>query len=88
MPDQHQLPPDAQLIQILFGFMATRSVSAAAELNIADLLKDGPRYYTDIAEAVDADQRSLHLASIRNSGQIPKTSCCPFKKSILSLDDK
>lgn len=57
-----QLPPEAQLFQTLFGFMATRTLSAVAELNVADALRDGPRYYTDLAEAVGADQRSLHRA--------------------------
>lgn len=56
----HAPPPDAQLMQALFGFMVTRSVSAAAELGVADRLADGPLYYTELAERVDADQRALH----------------------------
>ena len=35
-PDQP--PPQAQLLQVLFGFMVTRSVSAVAELNVPDAL--------------------------------------------------
>ncbi|MFV1988744.1 MAG: hypothetical protein ACC682_15840 [Gemmatimonadota bacterium] len=42
-------PPEAQLLQSLFGFMVTRSVSAVAELDVAGALADGPRYYTDLA---------------------------------------
>lgn len=54
------MPPDAQLFQLLFGFVATRAVSAAAELGVADALRDGPLYYTDLAQKVGADQRALH----------------------------
>jgi hypothetical protein len=55
-------PPEAQLFQLIFGFMATRTLSAVAELKVADALKNGPRYYTDLAAAVGADQRALHRA--------------------------
>ena len=62
MSNADQVPPEAQLLQTLFGFMVTRTLSAVAELNVADALKDGPRYYTELAKAVGADQRSLHRA--------------------------
>ena len=62
MTDHASLPPEAHLLQALFGFMHTRTLSAVAELNVADALSDGPRYYTDLAEAVEADQRALHRA--------------------------
>ena len=55
-------PPEAQLFQLLFGFMATRTLTAVASLGVADALKDGPRYYTELAAAVGADQRALHRA--------------------------
>ncbi|MFQ5704798.1 MAG: methyltransferase [Gemmatimonadales bacterium] len=60
MSDTEQLPPDAQLLQTLFGFMITRSVSAVAELGVADALKDGPIHYSDLARTVGADERSLY----------------------------
>ena len=62
MSDAGQLPPESLFFQTLFGFMATRTLSAVAELNVADALSEGPRYYTDLAEAVGADERSLHRA--------------------------
>jgi len=36
-------PPPAQLLQMLFGYMVTRSISVVAELNVPDALKDGPQ---------------------------------------------
>ena len=62
MSDPSQLPPEPQLFQMLFGFMVTRTLSAVAELNVADALRNGPRSYTDLAQAVGADERSLHRA--------------------------
>ena len=59
MAETQEPPPDAQLLQALFGFMVTRSVSAVAELDVASALEDGPRTYTDLARAVAADERSL-----------------------------
>ena len=62
MSQPDPLPPDAQVLQTLFGFMVTRTLSAVAELSVADALREGPKYYTDLAQAVGADQRSLHRA--------------------------
>ena len=46
-------------MQALFGFMVTKSLSAVAALDVADALRDGPTYYTDLAGRVGADQRAL-----------------------------
>ncbi len=47
-------------MQGIFGFMLSKAISVAAELDIADKLADGPRYYTDLAAAAEVDQRALH----------------------------
>ena len=60
MAKADQLPPEGQLLQALFGFMVTKGVSAAAELDVADALKDGPLSYTELAKKVSADRRALH----------------------------
>ena len=60
MSTADQTPPQAQLLQMLFGYMVTRGVSAVAELNVPDALKDGPRAVSDLARAVGAHERSLH----------------------------
>ena len=59
MSTADQPPPQAQLLQMLFAFMVTRSVSAVAELNVPDALTDGPRSVADLARAVGAHERSL-----------------------------
>ena len=80
MSDADQLPPDAQLFQALFGFMVTRTLSAVAELNVADALRDGPRHYTELAQAVGADQRSLHRAM----RMLAATGCSPSRSQARS----
>ncbi len=60
MNNQETSPPEARLVQGIFGFMLSKAISVAAELDIADKLADGPRYYTDLAAAIEVDQRALH----------------------------
>lgn len=55
-----QLSPPIQLMQMLTGFMVSRSICAAAELGIADKLVRGPLYYTELAKAIGANQKTLH----------------------------
>jgi hypothetical protein len=64
----HELPPQAVLMQSLFGMSVSKSLSAVAALLVADALKSGPLYYTDLAEAVGADQRALHRVMRMLSG--------------------
>ena len=68
MNDPAQLPPQAQVMQALFGFMVTKCMSAVAAHNIADALKDGPLYYTDLASVTGTDQRALHRVMRMLSG--------------------
>ena len=60
MADAEQLPPDAQILQALFGFMVTRSLSAVAELDVADALATGPLSCGELASAVGAAERPLY----------------------------
>jgi hypothetical protein len=48
--------------------MVTKCVSAVAALGVPDALEDRPLYYTDLAEAVGADQRALHRVMRMLSG--------------------
>ncbi len=55
-----EIPPPMQLMHMLMGFMVTRAISSAANMGIADVLKGGPKYYTDIAKAIKAEQKAVH----------------------------
>ena len=68
MKDDTKAPPEARLMQALFGFMVTKGVSAMAAYGVADALKDGPLYYTDLAARTGCDQRALHRVMRMLSG--------------------
>ena len=55
-----QLPPPVQLMQMLFGFAATRAIGVTAELRIADLLKDGAKTADELALQTGVHARSLY----------------------------
>lgn len=57
--EPNQLPPDAVLFQALTGFMVSRSLSAVAELGVADALRDRSLTGSELAQAVGANGRFL-----------------------------
>ena len=66
---EHEVPPAARLLQVMFGFMATKALSEVSALKIADHLVDGPLHYIDLAEKASVAHKPLHrvmrvLASI------------------------
>jgi hypothetical protein len=52
--------PATALRQLIMGFQATHWVYVAAELGIADVLKDGPMSSTELAAMIGADGAALH----------------------------
>jgi SAM-dependent methyltransferase len=59
-PDTQALPPEAVMIQMILGFMATQAVYVAAKLGLADLVKDGVKRSEELAQATDTDASSLY----------------------------
>lgn len=55
-----ELPPPVKLMQLLFGFAASRAIGVTAELCIADLLKDGPKTAEELATKTNVHARSLY----------------------------
>ena len=55
-----QPPPPVQLMQVLFGFAASRAIGVTAEFGIADLLKDGPKSAEELSHQTSLDARSLY----------------------------
>jgi hypothetical protein len=56
----NELPPDAQLLQLALGAFISQAVYVAAKLGIADILADGPRDITYLAEKTASHERSLY----------------------------
>jgi hypothetical protein len=55
-----ELPPPMQLMQMLFGLTTSRAIGVAAELCVADRLKDGPKSVQELAEQADVHAQSLY----------------------------
>jgi SAM-dependent methyltransferase len=57
-----ELPPNLELLQLVVGKWAAQAVYAAAEIGIADRLKDGPRRSADVArECGTSDDATYRL---------------------------
>jgi hypothetical protein len=55
-----QNPPDAALVQLIFGKCISMAISVAAKLRVADLLADGPKTLADLANATETHAPSLY----------------------------
>lgn len=56
----HQLPPPAQMMQLVTGYWVSQAVGVTARLGVADALADGPRSSEELAAAVGADASALY----------------------------
>ena len=56
----NDFPPQLVLQQLIQGFQVTQCIYVAAKLNIADLLKDGPRTSKELAQATGTHAPSLY----------------------------
>ena len=54
------LPPQVALYQLAIGHYFSNALKLAAKLGIAEVLKDGPRHFTEIAEATATHAASLN----------------------------
>ncbi|MFL5628608.1 MAG: methyltransferase, partial [Ktedonobacteraceae bacterium] len=54
------IPPQAVLLDMLCGMMKTQAIHEAARLQLADLVKDGPKSTAELAAATGTDQGSLY----------------------------
>jgi Dimerisation domain len=53
------MPPQARILDMLLGMMKTQAIHEAARLNLAELVKDGPRSVTELAEETQTHPVSL-----------------------------
>jgi SAM-dependent methyltransferase len=60
MAPQQELPPQLALYQMAVGHYFSRAIYLSAKLGIADLLKDGPRDYRDLAKLTETHAPSLN----------------------------
>jgi hypothetical protein len=55
-----QVSPQAQLWQLIVGFRISQAIGVAAELGIADLLANGPRSSSELAETTGSHPSALY----------------------------
>jgi hypothetical protein len=53
-------PPSAQLLQMIFGFIASQAISVVAKLGVADLLANGAKSAEQLAQATGVKARPLY----------------------------
>lgn len=56
----HQLPPPAQMMQLVMGSWVSQCVGAAARLNLADHLATGPKTAAELAQLASADADAVY----------------------------
>lgn len=81
-----QEPPSARLMEMMFGFALSRSIAVAAQLGVADLLKDGPKSADELAQAVGAHPRALYrlLRALAGAGVFAEGADARFNLTPLS----
>ena len=58
--DQPPTPPTAQLHELIFGAWTSQTITAVADLGVADALADGPLPIDELATRVGANPDALH----------------------------
>jgi len=71
-----QMPPDAVLMQMLFGGLMQQCISVAAKLGIADLLAEKSQTAAELAAQTDTGETSLYrlLRLLASVGVFAKTA--------------
>jgi Dimerisation domain len=69
------VPPPVVLLRMMTGYWQAKALAVAAELGIADLLRDGPRTAASLAETCNADAGSLYrlLRALASVGVFTET---------------
>ena len=69
------VPPPVVLLRMMTGYWQAKALAVAAELGLADLLRDGPRTTASLAETcrVDADSLRRLLRALASAGVFVQT---------------
>src|SRR5262245_61649358 len=57
---QQEVPPRKALLQMLTSYWLAQAVHVAAKLGIADLVKNGPKHWEELARAAKMQPRALY----------------------------
>ena len=69
------IAPPVVLLKMMTGYWQAKALAVAAELGLADLLREGPRTTASLAEICDVDADSLHrlLRALASAGVFAQT---------------
>jgi hypothetical protein len=78
-------PPQMVVLQMIMGYWVSQSIYAAARLGIADLLKDQPKPYTELAVSTESHAPSLFrlLRALASVGILQETESGVFALTAL-----
>jgi hypothetical protein len=84
--EKPQMPPQAVLAQMTFGFIVSQAISVAAKLYIADQLQTGPKTIGELADATRTDEPSLYrlMRTLMSVGIFQKDSEGRYTNTALS----
>lgn len=83
---QPSLPPQAVMAQMVNGMLVSRCITLAADLGIADQLRDGPKSAAALAAATGADAAALYrvLRALAGVGVFAESPAGEFQNTPLS----
>lgn len=83
---QSQIPPQAVMLDLLCGMMKTQAIHHATRLDIASLVKDGPKNTAELAEATGTEPEALYrlLATLASFGVFEEVEPDYFAQTPLS----
>src|SRR5206468_3348615 len=85
-PATQEIPPQVAIVNLTTGHWVAQMVGVAAQLNIADLLKDGPRTPADLAVSTGTNVDALYrvLRALASIGVFSETADGRFQHTPLS----
>jgi SAM-dependent methyltransferase len=83
---QRELTPSERLMQVCFGYILTRSVTAIAELGVPDMLANGPQSIDRLAEEAGANREFLNrvMRTLVSGGIIDEPSAGTYAQTPVS----
>jgi len=83
---QNEMPPGFKLTEMIFASLASQGIYVTAKLEIADLLADGPKTVTELAQAAGADADALYriLRALSSRGVFVEREGRVFEQSQMS----
>src|SRR5580765_6335658 len=83
---QQEMPPEAQLMQLIGGSFVTQVIYIGTKLGIADLLAGGAKNTADLAASTETDENSLYrlLRSLASLGIFAENTDGSFSNTPVS----